>query len=109
MLVAAPVCVCDQALNALCDGLIAELNEVTQGFDTDDSVGAMVITGSIKAFAGTPPRTHAPTFKGCGRVCPRVCVLCLCVMPSHSKPALTYPIYPHQLAPTFPRCSHVIT
>lgn len=42
----------DQALNALCDELIDELNEVTSGFDKDGDVGAIVITGSEKAFAG---------------------------------------------------------
>lgn len=38
-------------LNALNDGLIDELVQVLEGFDADDSVGAMVITGSDKAFA----------------------------------------------------------
>ncbi len=40
-----------KALNALCDGLIAELNEVCAEIDADDSLGAIVITGSEKAFA----------------------------------------------------------
>ena len=46
---------CGQALNALCDALIAELNTVTSEFDKDPSVGAMVLTGSDRAFAGAPP------------------------------------------------------
>ena len=40
-----------KALNALCDGLISELNESTTAFDHDDEIGCMVITGSEKAFA----------------------------------------------------------
>jgi enoyl-CoA hydratase/carnithine racemase len=40
-----------QALNALCDGLIADLIEATNGIDADPTVGAIVLTGSKKAFA----------------------------------------------------------
>lgn len=40
-----------RALNALCDGLMAELGEALKEFDGDDSVGAIVLTGSDKAFA----------------------------------------------------------
>lgn len=40
-----------KALNALCDGLVKELNQQLTQFDQDDSVGAIVITGSEKAFA----------------------------------------------------------
>ena len=41
-----------KALNALCDGLINEINEATQTFDKDPSVGCIVIPGSgEKAFA----------------------------------------------------------
>lgn len=40
-----------RALNALCDGLMAELGDALKKFDEDDGVGAMVITGSEKAFA----------------------------------------------------------
>lgn len=40
-----------KALNALCDGLISELNQVTSEMDADPTIGAMVITGSEKAFA----------------------------------------------------------
>lgn len=40
-----------KALNALCDGLLADLVHAATAFDVDDSVGAIVITGSAKAFA----------------------------------------------------------
>ena len=40
-----------QALNALCDALMQELGEQLLAFDADASVGAIVITGSEKAFA----------------------------------------------------------
>jgi enoyl-CoA hydratase len=40
-----------KALNALCDGLLAELKTALDTFEADDSVGAIVITGSEKAFA----------------------------------------------------------
>ena len=40
-----------KALNALCAQLIAELNDVLDGFEADDGVKAMVITGSERAFA----------------------------------------------------------
>jgi enoyl-CoA hydratase len=42
-----------KALNALCSPLFAELNEALAEFDGDDTVGAMVLTGSERAFAGT--------------------------------------------------------
>ena len=41
-----------KALNALCSPLFKELNTALAKFDEDDSVGAMVITGSERAFAG---------------------------------------------------------
>lgn len=41
-----------KALNALSSGLFKELNEALRVADQDDSVGAMVLTGSEKAFAG---------------------------------------------------------
>ena len=41
-----------KALNALCDGLIRELNALLLKVDADPTVGAIVITGSEKAFAG---------------------------------------------------------
>jgi len=40
-----------QALNALCSPLIAEMGAVLDGFELDESIGAVVITGSDKAFA----------------------------------------------------------
>ncbi len=40
-----------QALNALNSRLILELNQVLDGWETDDTIGAIVITGSEKAFA----------------------------------------------------------
>lgn len=40
-----------QALNALNDALLAELNDALRAFDADDGIGAMVITGSGRAFA----------------------------------------------------------
>ena len=39
-------------LNALCDGLIAELNEQVREYDSNPEIGAIIITGSEKAFAG---------------------------------------------------------
>ena len=41
-----------KALNALCDQLMAELQDALDDFETDKAVGAIVITGSEKAFAG---------------------------------------------------------
>ena len=40
-----------QALNALNSALIDELNAALEGFEKDSAVGAIVITGSEKAFA----------------------------------------------------------
>ncbi|KAJ3569620.1 hypothetical protein NP233_g4929 [Leucocoprinus birnbaumii] len=40
-----------KALNALCSPLFKELNQALRDADRDDSVGAMVLTGSEKAFA----------------------------------------------------------
>lgn len=40
-----------QALNALCAALIEELGQALDVFEADDSVGAIVLTGSDKAFA----------------------------------------------------------
>lgn len=40
-----------KALNALCDGLVTELTEAVSAYDADDSIGAIVITGSERAFA----------------------------------------------------------
>jgi enoyl-CoA hydratase len=40
-----------KALNALNDALMDELGEALRAFDKDDDIGAIVITGSEKAFA----------------------------------------------------------
>merc|ERR1711865_1123754 len=40
-----------KALNALCTPLIEELNDAFQKFDDDSEIGAIVLTGSTKAFA----------------------------------------------------------
>jgi enoyl-CoA hydratase len=40
-----------QALNALCDQLMEELGAQLLAFDADDAIGAIVLTGSEKAFA----------------------------------------------------------
>jgi enoyl-CoA hydratase len=40
-----------QALNALSAALVAEVTEALKGFDADPEVGAIVLTGSHKAFA----------------------------------------------------------
>lgn len=40
-----------KALNALCNGLMLEVNNVIRDFESDKKVGAIVITGSEKAFA----------------------------------------------------------
>jgi enoyl-CoA hydratase len=40
-----------KALNALCDALVRELGQALDAFEDDDSVGAVVITGSERAFA----------------------------------------------------------
>ncbi|NWX46121.1 ECHM protein, partial [Steatornis caripensis] len=50
-----------QALNALCEGLMEELQQALEAMENDPKVGAIVITGSQKAFAGragllSPPR-----------------------------------------------------
>ena len=40
-----------QAMNALCAALITELGQALDAFESDDAVGAIVLTGSEKAFA----------------------------------------------------------
>uniref|UniRef100_A0A667WNK8 Enoyl-CoA hydratase, mitochondrial n=1 Tax=Myripristis murdjan TaxID=586833 RepID=A0A667WNK8_9TELE len=40
-----------KALNALCDGLMMEVGRALDNFEVDGDVGAIVITGSEKAFA----------------------------------------------------------
>lgn len=41
-----------KALNALSDGLMTELVDALQKYDTDKDISAMILTGSEKAFAG---------------------------------------------------------
>jgi enoyl-CoA hydratase len=63
-----------QALNALCDQLMTELGDALRGFDADAAIGAIVITGSPKAFAAgadikemkdrTYPAVHFDDFIG---------------------------------------------
>ena len=62
------------ALNALCDQPMTELGHALRGFDADPSVGAIVLTGSEKAFAAgadikemkdrTYPAVHFEDFIG---------------------------------------------
>jgi enoyl-CoA hydratase len=40
-----------QALNALCDQLMEELGQALKAYDADPAIGAIVLTGSAKAFA----------------------------------------------------------
>jgi enoyl-CoA hydratase len=40
-----------KALNALCDQLMKELSQALSDFEKDDAIGAMVLTGSDRAFA----------------------------------------------------------
>lgn len=42
-----------KALNALCSPLFVELNDALSKYDNDKEIGAIIITGSEKAFAGT--------------------------------------------------------
>jgi enoyl-CoA hydratase/carnithine racemase len=40
-----------KALNALCNALMVDVNNALEEFQNDDSVGAIVLTGSERAFA----------------------------------------------------------
>lgn len=40
-----------KALNALCAALVAEMAQALDAFEADDEIGAIVVTGSEKAFA----------------------------------------------------------
>ncbi len=40
-----------KALNALCDALVREMGAALDAFEDDDAIGAIVVTGSDKAFA----------------------------------------------------------
>jgi enoyl-CoA hydratase len=59
-----------QALNALNSALIAELNAVLNQYEADESIGAIVITGSEKAFAAgadikeMQSKTYMDVYKG---------------------------------------------
>jgi len=59
-----------EALNALSDDLMDELGQALDDFETDDAVGAVVITGSEKAFAagadikGMKDRTYMDVYLG---------------------------------------------
>jgi len=44
-----------KALNALCDGLMREVSDAIDKFENDKQVGALVITGSERAFAAGIP------------------------------------------------------
>uniref|UniRef100_A0AC11BAZ8 Enoyl-CoA hydratase, short chain 1 n=1 Tax=Ovis aries TaxID=9940 RepID=A0AC11BAZ8_SHEEP len=56
-----------KALNALCNGLIAELNQALQAFEEDPAVGAVVLTGGEKAFAAGADikEMQSHTFQNC--------------------------------------------
>ena len=56
-----------KALNALCDELMKELGEAMESLDNDPYVGAVVLTGSTRAFAaGADIKEMQPkTFKDC--------------------------------------------
>ena len=55
------------ALNALCAPLIKELGQALDGLESDDAIGAIVLTGSEKAFAaGADIKEMQPkTYMGC--------------------------------------------
>ncbi len=59
-----------QQLNALNDGLMDELGAALMGFDRDDGIGCIVITGSDKAFAAgadigaMATKTYMDAYKG---------------------------------------------
>ena len=56
-----------KALNALCDELMSELGDAMQSLDNDPDVGAVILTGSSRAFAaGADIKEMQPrTFKDC--------------------------------------------
>lgn len=49
-------------LNALCTGMLDELNTVLSAFNTDDSVRAVVLTGNERAFAAGADITELADF-----------------------------------------------
>lgn len=51
-----------KALNALSSPLFKELNDALTKYDEDKDIGAIIITGSEKAFAGEEsPNSSTPT------------------------------------------------
>ena len=48
-----------KALNALCSPLFHEVNDALKNFEGDEKVGAIVLTGSQKAFAGMSHRVES--------------------------------------------------
>ncbi|KAJ7316288.1 hypothetical protein JRQ81_002450 [Phrynocephalus forsythii] len=56
-----------QALNALCDGLMAEMEAALSSLEGDPAVGAIVLTGSERAFAAGADikEMRARTFQQC--------------------------------------------
>jgi enoyl-CoA hydratase/carnithine racemase len=48
-----------KALNALSSPLFEELNDALSKYDENKDIGAIVITGSEKAFAGQSANAHA--------------------------------------------------
>ncbi|XP_040607995.1 enoyl-CoA hydratase, mitochondrial isoform X2 [Mesocricetus auratus] len=56
-----------KALNALCNGLIEELNQALETFEEDPAVGAIVLTGGEKAFAAGADikEMQSRTFQDC--------------------------------------------
>ncbi|XP_066047839.1 enoyl-CoA hydratase, mitochondrial [Chamaea fasciata] len=56
-----------KALNALCEGLMAELRRALEAMESDPEVGAIVLTGSQKAFAAGADikEMQNKTFKEC--------------------------------------------
>jgi enoyl-CoA hydratase len=59
-----------KALNALCDGLIEELNHALDDFESDANIRAIVVTGSERAFAAgadikeMQPRSFVDVYAG---------------------------------------------
>ncbi|VFV24307.1 enoyl-mitochondrial precursor [Lynx pardinus] len=56
-----------KALNALCNGLMMELNQALDAFEEDPAVGAIVLTGGEKAFAAGADikEMQSRTFQDC--------------------------------------------
>ncbi|KAM9364961.1 LOW QUALITY PROTEIN: enoyl-CoA hydratase, mitochondrial [Pholidichthys leucotaenia] len=53
-----------KALNALCDGLMKEVEKALDHFEADGDVGAIVITGSERAFVEMQNRTFQECYGG---------------------------------------------